>query len=128
MGDRTISEFFCGCDEGYIASNFGINQSTVTDYDAIEAKVTELFIRNGGEDFQAPVICDKETMMDNLTIVEEVYGDICTAQLPEKECHNYKYLCRIIKATQQALKELPEANTAKPADADDNQETEATLP
>ena len=57
MGNRTIGEFFCRCDDSYIASNFGNHASRVNDWgkisDAISAHLDEeIFIEDQG-DFDA---------------------------------------------------------------------------
>jgi hypothetical protein len=41
MSDRTISEFFCDCDEHYLANNLSSIKSTITDFNAISTAINE---------------------------------------------------------------------------------------
>lgn len=97
MGDRTIREFFCSCDEHYIAKNLSAMASTVYDRDALEdqAKVKGIDIY-------------RDDPWNDYDFMEAMFGAEMSewqSALPEKENHEYAYLCRIIKAVQGAFAE-----------------------
>ncbi len=89
MGDRSIIEFFCGCDEYYLAKNLSDISSTVIDYDVISEKL-------GFE-------VERETLAMAHKDMVIHYGEDWCMDLPQTSNSDYEYLCRIIKAVQAAL-------------------------
>lgn len=142
MGERTIAQFFCSCDEHYIAKNLdqGIHASVV-DADSIKDGALRhvIFLRRGrmigsfgnpdrkhrvGRDEitkdEARDLWDEVDCADfgddgfrQPELMQKVFGDEWWYRLPEKPNPDYQYLCRIINAVQQALQPAKEcAETA----------------
>lgn len=96
MGTSTIAEFFCGCDERYIAKNLSDTKSSIYDIDAIRDAAEE----NGIE-------CWRDDPWNDYEFMAKMYGSDMydwSDKLPKKANPEYRYLCRIIAAVQQALK------------------------
>jgi hypothetical protein len=95
MGDQNISEFFCICDEHYIAKNLSNIDSKVYDIDAIRATAEEKGID-----------CCRDDPWNDYEFLTSMYGHDPIEwrdSLPKKTNHEYEYLCRIIKAVQTGL-------------------------
>jgi hypothetical protein len=116
MGSRNIREFFCSCDEHYLAKNLSDIRGEVPDFEGIpkaaraqivdlrkEGDLTKDKARELYED--ATIIVDEYTMRDNHDFMLEVFGDDWGCSIPDKPNDNYVYLCRVINAVKDALKE-----------------------
>ena len=96
MGNQTISQFFCSCDEHYIAKNIGDIKSEIYDIDQI---------RDDAENKN--IECYRDDPWNDYEFLNVMYGGDMVDwhdSLPKKSNHEYEYLCRIIKAVQKALK------------------------
>ncbi len=131
MGDRTISQFFCDCDEHYLARNLSSINSHVTDYDAIEGMLRKAIedqiksvLKDRREEFTTeedarekydelndylvllPNISDKFDLHASQDELQKILGEEWWHSIPEKTNPDYEYLCRIIKAVQSGLTTL----------------------
>ena len=114
MSGRTISQFFCDCDNDYIAKNLaGGIRGAVTDEegipDAAKAHIVKLrkerdFSKDDARDLYDKVDCPFFCYKTNPNTMQQIYGDEWWYSLPEKSNHDYEYLCRIINAVRAALK------------------------
>lgn len=132
MGDRTIAQFFCECDEHYIAKNLkqGID-STIVDGDSItEGAFREIIamrrgrtvrsflnperlVRMGRNEITAEEARELWDEVDSAEfgddgwsdpkLMQKVFGDEWWYRLPTKPNPDYQYLCRIIRAVQEGL-------------------------
>lgn len=96
MGDRNIAEFFCDCDEHYIAKKLSDIDSETYDIDAIRAEAKKI-----------GVDCWRDDPWNDYEFLSEMYGHEPTVwyyYLPKMPNPDYEYLCRIIVAVQSALK------------------------
>ncbi|NOQ52390.1 MAG: hypothetical protein GQ578_09280 [Desulfuromonadaceae bacterium] len=109
--DTKICQFFCSCDEHYLAGNLSSINSAVIDIDKIteHARVQIIASRKTG-DISA---VDARDLYDDVEWIEEpldyelmhkIYGDEWWHSLPDKINPDYEYLCRIILAVKAALK------------------------
>ncbi len=117
MGERTIAEFFCSCDNHYLAKNLSDIQCSVEDFSKYPAylkkglleKLKEDEVTN--EDYDELVIqiddCDFEQPCMNNELFQKCLGDewFYHSSLPTKINPDYAYLCRIIDAVKAGLKE-----------------------
>ena len=97
MGDNTIAEFFCSCDEHYIAKNVSNVDSEVYDIDAIRKAAKA-----------AGVECYRDDPWNDCEFMIAMYGDDMSDwhySLPTMANHEYAYLSRVIKAVQAGLTE-----------------------
>ena len=95
MGDNTIDEFFCCCDEHYIAKNLSTIDSEEYDIDAIREQAG-----------QAGVECWRDDPWNDYEFMGAMYGPDTYDwhdSLPKMPNPDYRYLCRIIKAVQEGL-------------------------
>ncbi|MBD3609926.1 MAG: hypothetical protein HUJ30_05195 [Gammaproteobacteria bacterium] len=117
MGERTIAEFFCSCDEYYLAKNLSSISSTILDYDGLANKIKNAIIRSRrkrelskfGAKWaceQADDIVDESSAAFNHKFIAEHLGDEWWREFPVKTNPDYEYLCRIITTVQQALREV----------------------
>lgn len=116
MGGDTIAEFFCRCDEHYLAGKLSSTPSEVFDPEGLAAKArseiiqrrrwTELSREDARRLYEAADqidgIDDPRDAPENL--MHEIFGDDWWLGLPSKPNPDYQYLCRIIKAVQSALR------------------------
>lgn len=114
IGNKTITEFFCACDEDYLARKFktGIS-STIVDVDAIEkhakAEICKRRRERDIEQGEARELFDEiyQTSFDDPYgepgLMYRVYGDEWWHSLPHKPNPDYEYLCRIINVAKQVL-------------------------
>lgn len=95
MGDRTICEFFCSCDEHYLAGKLSNIGSQVYDLEAFQSQAKEKGIS-----------CCRDDPWNDYEFMTQMYGsDMYDWHLhvPMKTNPDYSYLCRIIKAVQDGL-------------------------
>jgi len=101
MGDQSIAEFFCGCDEHYISKNLSRIDSTSYDIDAIREQAGEQGIG-----------CYRDDPWNDYEFMDKMYGSDMydwADGLPKKANPDYRYLCRIILMVQKGLRESGEA-------------------
>lgn len=121
---RTISEFFCSCDNDYLSKNLaGYINSGVVDEEKAVAVLKKRVIEcrrsccENGNSFDEDEARDawdevsrlenpKEWLMSGGDLVCELIGDEWWHfDLPEKVNPDYEYLCRIIDTVKEALKQ-----------------------
>jgi len=93
-----LVEFFCSCDEHYIAKNLSDIDSEVFDADKINEDAEKIG-KNWGRD----------EPWNDWDLMAELYGsDMCDwhYKIPKKSNYEYDYLCRIIKTVQEALRTI----------------------
>ncbi len=90
MGDNKIVEFFCSCDEHYIAKNLSRTPGSITDYEQIS------------KDIGCDV--DRDSMGFYTDKLSDAYGCEWYMDLPQTSNPEYRYLCRIIFAVQAGLR------------------------
>lgn len=118
MGDRTISQFFLSCNNHYIAKNLTSINSSIPDYEKLKDKIKEFYKDDYDEgDFYGEISeifeslselegdqSDGENWVRNNTkTMSEVFGCDWYYDIPKMENPKYKYLCRIIDLTKEAL-------------------------
>lgn len=138
MGEQTVAQFFRSCDEHYIAKNLeqGID-SDIVDSDSIKDgafreivasrrgrlrrdwRNSERMVRYGREEISADLARElwdevEETEFSSdgwgeSDLMQRVFGDEWWCRLPTKPNPAYQYLCRIIKAVQEALRQIEQA-------------------
>ena len=114
----SIEEFFISCDEDYLAKNLQYMQSHIDDEDAVQEMIWKAvlkFRRNGDISY-----CDAREIWENASIeilkdgLSTVDFDVCQKlfegpwyeiSFPQRLNPSYVYLCRIIKAVQDGLRE-----------------------
>lgn len=112
MGDRTISQFFCSCDEHYLAKNLSNINSEIDDYENLtietkkeiikKRKAHEVDIETAREWFDDAETIDHDNIDQGL--LQDVFGDEWWYCIPTKSNPDYEYLCRIIKTVKEAIK------------------------
>ena len=112
MGDRTIAQFFCSCDEHYLAKNLSNINSTVDDLDGLGEVLQKKIIQNrldgdidkatAREQYDASETVEPHSDHD---FMYDVLGDEWWYDIPSKPNPDYEYLCRIINTVKAALKE-----------------------
>ena len=115
MGDRTIAQFFCACDEHYLAGNLSGVRSTVEDFDALTNIVRRKIIEDrraldvdadkAREQFDEAESLDPRNI-GHQELLQDVLGDDWWCSLPSKPNPDYEYLCRIINTVKAAFKEI----------------------
>lgn len=113
MGGRTVAEFFCRCDEGYLAGNLSSIDPEVDDPEGFEAKARKevLTMRRkwhiDGTAARSLIdeieLADFEHPHSNGNLLQKIFGDEWWYAIPRKTNPGYEYLCRIIRATQEGL-------------------------
>lgn len=96
MGDQTIAEFFCSCNEFYIAKNLSSIDSQIYDIDAIREQAEE----NG-------IDCWRDDPWNDYEFLDTMYGPDPVEwadRLPKMSNPDYLYLRRIILAVQEGLR------------------------
>ena len=119
MGQRNIVEFFCSCNEHYLAKNLSSIDSSVPDYDNLDQWLKSSIIKGRRdrefEKSEARELFDEvslwcendERFLHSETghrLCVKVIGDEWWYCIPTKPNHEYEYLCRIINAVKDALK------------------------
>lgn len=140
MGSNTIAQFFCSMDEHYLAKNLSDIHADIVDGDSIKdgafRQIIALrkgrmvrsrlsvdgYVRIGRNDITAEEARELWEEVEDASfgsdgwsdpsLMQKVFGDEWWYQLPTKPNADYQYLCRIIKAVQQALQ--AEAEPALP--------------
>lgn len=101
IGDQTISEFFCGCNEEYLTEKLApLLESTIHDIDKIRTDAE----KKGVE-------CWRDDPWNDYEFMAKMYGSDMyewSGCIPEITNHEYSYLCRIIKAVQDGLNNINE--------------------
>lgn len=113
MGNRTISEFFLSCDNGYLTKNLSSIRSVVNDYETLMRDVINHYGEDDIDFFLADELESLEDnsdwevwVRDNSKIMIEVYGEDWHYAIPVKENYQYTYLCKIIDTVKEALGSL----------------------
>lgn len=117
MGDRTIAEFFCSCDNSYLAKNISNIRRTIVDVDGLvnhaRKHIGKLLVNreiNRSEAIEWLNDLDSISGYDlynngsGSDLLCNIYGNEFWHFLPEKENHEYKYLWKIIETVKIALK------------------------
>lgn len=115
MGDRTISKFFCSCDNHYLAKKLSDTPCDISDYDGLRRKAKMAI----GKRIKSKDITLKigKTLLWDLAECEIEHQDILTYNtltrifdtpdwmfdVPTKPNHEYQYLLRVINAVKEAL-------------------------
>lgn len=113
---RSIAEFFCRCDEHYLANKLSGISGDVPDYDALSATAQKEVCRlrrdndltkSKARDLfdDAGRFSDAESAYDlDESAMREIFGDDWWHAIPSKPNPQYQYLCRVIKAVQAGIK------------------------
>jgi hypothetical protein len=113
----TITEFFCRCDDHYLAKNLSSVREYIDDFDVlgeqVKQRICEMRKNKELDDFDARELFDEANYIedpygDNAKLMGAVFGDEWRHDLtiPQKINPDYEYLCRIIKSVQEALREI----------------------
>ena len=120
IGRRSIADFFCSCDEYYLAKNLSSISSTVIDYENLDSwlkrEIIKLRRNHQIEKQDARVFwvdvdlwcINEESFLHNekcYGLASEIIGDEWWRVLPEIDNHEYTYLCRVINAVKDGLKQ-----------------------
>ncbi|GAB3380875.1 hypothetical protein NCG89_00900 [Spongiibacter taiwanensis] len=128
MGNRTIAEFFCSCDAGYLSDKLSSIPSQIPDYDNLDKWLKSEVIRLRRE-IEIPkeearrywdeieLWCDNDEAFlrsdSGAKLASEIIGDDWWLSIPDVPNPDYQYLCRIINAVKAALKsQMEEGVTA----------------
>jgi hypothetical protein len=121
MSDRTIAQFFLSCDNGYIAKNLSSINSDIPDYEKLKDKIKEFYKDDYDEgDFYGEIsemlddlselegcqVDGENWVRNNTKVMTEVFGYDWYYDIPTMINPKYKYLCRIIDLTKEALREI----------------------
>ena len=96
MGDETIAEFFCSCDEHYLAKNLSSLDARVFDADAINEQAEKAGLHFGRDD-----------PWNDWELMTKLYGPDMydwSDKIPKIPNHEYEYLCKVIGIVQDALR------------------------
>lgn len=114
VNDQTIAEFFVSCDNGYLSTNLSSISSSIPDNKALPARARK-FIRHlrRNNDISHDTAREWFDEADQLSdgwqgyerYMYDVFGEGWWYYLPEKENPDYEYLCRIINAVRDGLRE-----------------------
>lgn len=117
---RTIDQFFCSCDNGYLAGNLSGLNSSVTDFDGLadfaRKQVCNERRKNDIDKDEARELFDVFGSLDGCEDLNrvsgpmsEIFGPEWWYSIPTKPNPDHVYLCRIIDAVREALKESEES-------------------
>lgn len=113
MGNRTISQFFLSCDNGYLAKNLSSVESTVYDYDKLRDQIFDYYHEDIDYFLQEELNsmsedADWESWLRNEghDVMVDVFGEEWWYDLPTMANPKYKYLCRIIDTVKEVLKTI----------------------
>lgn len=98
MGSNTLEQFFCSANEQYLSNKLSTIDSESYDVDAIRKDAEERGIE-----------CWRDDPWNDYDFLNKMYGGDMIGwhdSLPKMVNPDYSYLCRIIKAVQDALAEL----------------------
>ena len=101
MGDNSIADFFISCDENYIANKLSDIESNIYDIEGIRNQAD---LKN--------IDCFRDDPWNDYEFMRKMYGDDMSEwydSMPKQINPHYRYLCRIIKAVQEGLKDHMEA-------------------
>jgi hypothetical protein len=121
MGSRTISQFFCSCDNSYLSSNLAPNlKSNIFDEenfkDFAKNKIIKLRKESELEPDRARELfdeiedlsedCSKDWFFSGNESVRDIFGDeYWNIDLPTTTNPDYAYISRIIDTVKEALKQ-----------------------
>lgn len=112
MSNRTIAQFFCSCDEGYLSNNLTNIESSVFDADAVEAAMKKNIFKmrrayeidaNEARDMFEEASVHIDNPWNESRLMEKHFGEEWWHSMPSKVNPEFAYLCRIIKAVQEGL-------------------------
>lgn len=119
MGNRTVAEFVRSCDNQYLAKNLSRIPSEVNDVKRIPKDLIKIILgKRKADELTAEQARDYYDRVDGLRHLEpeeimskhdllyDLYGDEWWYCIPKKPNPDYEYLCRIITAVREALKEV----------------------
>lgn len=117
MGDRTISEFFCSCDQHYLANNLSGIDSYITDFEGLAdharkhvCKMRRVHDFTKDEARRLFDRCENLEGVENLDAaapaMSDVFGPEWWYAMPNKANPDYEYLCRIIRCVQEGLRQV----------------------
>lgn len=120
MGNRTIAQFYCDCDEHYIAGSMAPDVSpSLQDAEAvIPVARREICKMRRSRDIKAnkaaelwagieSISGDSHTgLFNHSEILVPIFGDDWWHSIPKRPNPDYEYICRIIKAVQSGMREL----------------------
>lgn len=135
MGDRTIAEFFCSCDEHYLANNLSNIDSSVSNLDKVaehtKAHVLKLRREKEIDDLEARELFDSsdsiEDPFNEVELMQKIYGDDWWCGIPTKPNPDYEYLCRIINTIKTALKNMKDEEGCGSLDGTDDEALKANI-
>lgn len=119
MGNRTIAEFFCRCDEHYLAGKLSSIWDRIPDYDNLktwlktsviklrrEDEISKEEARTHWDDIDLWIYNDEESLRsaEGGKLALAIIGDDWWTAIPTAPNPEYQYLCRIINAVKAALK------------------------
>lgn len=123
MSGKSVEDFFCSCDEGYLSSNLagGISpriydaegMATKAKLQIIKRRRKKHFECSDLEKHEARDLWDQiggEIERDRDGLLLEVFGFEWWHELIEKPNPDYTYLCRIITTVQEALRLVKAGN------------------
>ena len=111
MSGRTVSQFFCSCDNGYLISNLSSALVSMVPMEGAElraallAKAKELELDTESFDFQFS-LDDISKAEDDPEFMQKLYGPDWYYYVPEESNPDYEYLNRIVNAVKAGLQEL----------------------
>lgn len=120
-GCETVAEFFCSCDEHYLAGKMGGPDSTKPNYKMLPQFARESIIRRRrGRDriYDSLMKEDARELYDmvssilyvddapNHSVMTEIFGPEWWHVIPDMPNPDYDYLCRIINAAKEGLRSL----------------------
>jgi len=97
MASNTIAEFLCCCDEHYLAKNLSSIDADVIDFDSLD-KLLDMECTEDLIKFDYQLVAD--------AVKRKTGYDMHDFRMPMKPNPEYQYLCRIIRAVQEALETI----------------------
>jgi len=97
MGEKTLQEFFAGCDNNYILAKLLAGNTRETDFDLIHNES----LKKG---FDICASSDVEIAMCAAEM-RDCFGEEWMMDLPTKQSNDYRYLDRIVDAVKLAFNE-----------------------
>lgn len=114
----SIEEFFISCDDDYLAKNLQYMSQTIDDEDAVQQMIWGAVIKSRRNcdisSYEAREIWENASIEALKDGVPTMDFDVCQKlfdgrwyeiSMPQKPNPNYVYLCRIIKAVQEGLRQ-----------------------
>lgn len=120
----SLEDFFIRCEDGYLAKNLAPHlKSEIYDFDKLEIKLKEAIRASRREgsmkesearelyeqvselDYGVSFGHDQIWLAENRDLLFEILGDEFWCDLPMQPNPDYQYLCRIIQAVREGLKE-----------------------